>query len=165
MSLEEFKAGLSEQYQGEVIGEVAMNCLLKKFHSPREQYLLGTVLQLETETKARLRPVVAHLGIDIIESEESQKMGLALAAAVDNLDWKGSMQLLSQALIPYVGRYQEIADLAPEEYKAIADSMVDHERLIQQLYEREATEPDDQAIDDINRQLLFPLPRPEGMGD
>ena len=50
MSLEKYKVGLSEQYQGEVIGEVAINCLLARFHSPRQQYLLGTVLQLETET-------------------------------------------------------------------------------------------------------------------
>ena len=67
MSLEEYKLGLSEQYQGEVIGEVAVNSLLQQFRNPREQYLLATVFQFETETKARLRPVVAELGIDVIE--------------------------------------------------------------------------------------------------
>jgi hypothetical protein len=75
MSLKKFKVGLSELYQGEVIGEVILNCLLVQFRSPRQQYLLGSVLQLETETKARLRPTAAILGIDLVESEESRKMG------------------------------------------------------------------------------------------
>ena len=160
MSLEQYKIGLSEQYQGEVIGEVAINCLLPRFHSPRQQYLLGTVPQLETETKDRLRPVLAQLGINIFESEEARRVGLAFSEMVEGLDWSSSMEVLSQALIPYVDKYQEIADIAPPEYKDLADSMVVHERAIQQLWEQEAQEAGDSAIDQIIKQLLFPLPNP-----
>ena len=70
------------------------------------------------------------------------------------------MKVLSQALIPYVDKYQEIADIAPPEYKDLADSMVVHERAIQQLWEQEAQEAGDSAIDQIIKQLLFPLPNP-----
>ena len=160
MSLEEYKVGLSEQYQGEVIGEVVINCLLPVFRSPREQYLLGTVLQLETETKARLRPVAAQLGIDIIEAAESREAGFAFRKLVDGLDWHDSMKVFAEALIPYVNRYQKILDIAPPEYKQIAEMMVVHERSIQQLWEREALGEGDSAIDEINGQLLFPLPSP-----
>ena len=160
MSLEEYKLGLSEQYQGEVIGEVALNCMLPKFRSPRQQYLLGTVLQLETETKARLRPVLAQLGIDIVEAEESRKTGLEFGGMVEGLDWKSSMEVLAKALIPYVKKYQEIAAIAPPDYKELAESMVVHERSIQQLWELEAQGSGDRAVDEINKQLLFPLPKP-----
>ena len=161
MSLDQYKIGLSEQYQGEVTGEVALNCLLMKFRSPREQYVLGTVLQLETETKARLRPFLARLGIDITESEESRQMGLALAEMVEELDWAGSMALLAQALIPYVEKYQEIAELAPPEYKEVAELMAVHERSLQELWEEESREPSQQALDEIVRQLRDPLPYQE----
>ena len=160
MSLEEYKVGLSEQYQGEVIGEAAINSLLPRFRSPREQYFLGTVLQLETETKARLRPIVAELGIDIIESEESRKAGFAFAGMAERLDWQSTMQVFAEALVPYVARYREILDSAPPEYREIAELMAVHERSIQQLWEREARGDGDGAIDDINKQLLFPLPSP-----
>ncbi len=161
MSLAEYKVGLSEQYQGEIIGEVAMNCLLPRFFSPRQQYLLGTVLQLETETKARLRPVVVELGIDITESEDSRKAGFEFGGMVEGLDWQRSMEVLAEALIPYVTKYQEILDIAPQEFKEIAELMVVHERSIQQLWEREALGEGDSAIDEINKQLLFPLPNPD----
>jgi hypothetical protein len=160
MSLEEYKVGLSEQYQGEVIGEAAINSLLPRFRSPREQYFLGTVLQLETETKARLRPIVAELGIDILESEESRIAGLAFREMAEGLDWQSSMEVFAEAMIPYVNRYQEILDSAPPEYREIAELMVVHERSIQQLWEREARGEGDSAIDDINKQLQFPLPSP-----
>jgi hypothetical protein len=160
MSLEKYKAGLSEQYQGEVIGEVAINLLLSKFRGPREQYLLGTALQLETETKARLRPFVAALGIEIIESEESRQAGAGLGAALEGLDWRSSMKLLAEALIPYVDKYQEISDIAPPEYREIAELMVSHEKSIQQLWEQEALGDSTSALEEIRKQLLFPLPDP-----
>ena len=161
MSLEEYKLGLSEQYQGEVIGEVAINCLLQRFRSPRQQYLLGSVLQLETETKARLRPAAAELGIDIIESEESRTAGFAFRDMVEGLDWQSSMKVIAEALIPYVSKYEEILNIAPPEYKELAELMVVHERSIQQLWEWEARGEGDSAIGEINKQLLFPLPSPE----
>jgi hypothetical protein len=160
MSLEQFKVGLSELYQGEVIGEVALNCLLVKFRSPRQQYLLGSVLQLETETKARLRPTAAILGIDLVESEESRKMGLEMAGSVEDLNWKDTSSLLSKALVSYVDRYREIAETAPTEYKELAESMVVHEKSIQHLWEREALGADDLSINEVVKQLIFPLPKP-----
>lgn len=160
MSLEDYKAGLSEQYQGEVTGEVAMNCLLSKFRSPWQQYLLGTALQLETETKARLRPILIQLGIDIRESEDSREAGVGLGQLVETLDWRGSMELLAQALGPYVSRYQEIAEIAPPQYKEIAEVMVEHERSIQQLFAQEALGTAQSAIEDVNKQLISPLPIP-----
>lgn len=160
MSLEKYKEGLSQQYQGEVTGEVAQNALIRKFSTPWQKYLMGTALQLETETKARLRPIVAALGIDIVELEESREMGMVLAGLVKDLDWRETMQLLADALLPYVDKYQEIADNAPPEYKELAASMVQHERLLQQLYEQEANESGDSALDAIVKELIFPLPRP-----
>ena len=75
MSLVEFKKGLSEEYQGEVIGEVFFGGLLERFDSPEHRYKLATLLQLETETKARLRPAALELGVELAEFDESRKLG------------------------------------------------------------------------------------------
>jgi len=160
MSLEQYIAGLAEQYQGEVIGEVAQNCLLKQFRNPRQQYVMGTALQLETETKARLRPAATALGIDIVEAEESREMGLALAEMVKHMDWQEAMSFLAEAVLPYVEKYRQIAENAPPDLQDLAQSMVEHEHLLQQLYEQEATQTGDDALEEINRLLTFPLPKP-----
>ena len=86
MSLQEYRSALEEQYQGEVAGETSICQLLKQFTSPRQQYLLGSMLQLETETKARLRPAAAKLGISLIESDSARASGEALADLVKGLD-------------------------------------------------------------------------------
>ena len=160
MSLEAYKIGLSEQYQGEVIGEVAINCLLQRFDSPWQQYLLGTALQLETETKARLRPVVAQLDISIIESEESREAGMALSNVIAGMDWQAAMRLLAQAIEPYVEKYHAIAQSAPPDFRELADSMFEHERLICRLWEYEARGEGESVVEEIASQLAFPLPKP-----
>ena len=45
------------------------------FDAPYEQAVLGSLLPLETETSARLRPAVAGLGIDAAEAESAQANG------------------------------------------------------------------------------------------
>ncbi len=63
MSLDEFKQGVMEWYQGEISGEVLANRMLAFYADPGQRCRMAVVLQLETETKARLRPVIMELGI------------------------------------------------------------------------------------------------------
>jgi len=157
MSLEEFRPALYEQYQGEVFGEVALNRLLLTFQTPRQQYLLGTVLQFETETKARLRPTVAQLGLDIAELDESKGAGNDLADQVQGLEWSDCMQALCEIVTPVVSRFEEIADIAPDNFRALAESMIEHEKLIKQLFEQEARGEENHAVVKIGSLLRYPL--------
>jgi len=161
MSLAEFKKGLSEQYQGEVIGEVFFCGLLERFDSSQHRHKLATLLQLETETKARLRPAVLELGLELIELDESRKMGHEFVKSCDGMDWKSLMAFLETAVEPYVKRYREIAEIAPPEYKKLADSMVVHEASIRTFARLEASGETKHSLDDVIKQLRFPLnPRP-----
>jgi hypothetical protein len=163
MSLEEYKLALEEQYQGEVTGEVSICQLLKQFASPRQQYLLGTMLQLETETKARLRPAAASLGIDLVESDQAHADGEALAELAKGLDWQSSMRTLEGPLADFTSRYREIASIAPPEFKELADSMVIHEESLLNLARSEANGEIDDSIDAVIDQLVFPLPKPRDL--
>lgn len=161
MSLAEFKKGLSEEYQGEVIGEIFFSGLLEHFENPQHRYKLVTLLQLETETKARLRPAALDLGVDLSELDESRKMGHDFLKSCEGMDWRTMMAHLETVVEPYVKRYREIAEIAPPEYKEIADSMVVHEVSIQTCAHLEASGETEHSLDDVIKQLRFPLnPRP-----
>ncbi|MGK0223149.1 MAG: hypothetical protein ACI9ON_002392 [Limisphaerales bacterium] len=163
MSLEEYRLALQGQYQGEVAGEVSICQLLKQFTSPRQQYLLGSMLQLETETKARLRPAAVKLGIDLVESDSARADGEALAGMVNGLDWQSSMGVLVGPLADFTARYSEIASMAPHEFKELADSMVTHEESLLNLARSEASGETDDSIDVVVDQLVFPLPKPDNL--
>ena len=82
MSSEEFKAGLNELYQGEIMGELVIEQMMTYFKEPAEQAKLAVLLQLETETKARLRPAVIELGLSLLADPATLAEGKA--AALDN---------------------------------------------------------------------------------
>ena len=91
MSLNEFKIGLVEMYQGEVIGEVLLSRMLERFDSAEQLYKLGTMLQLETETKARLRPAVMQLGLGLVELDDSRDKGNEFYRTFEGMNWELSL--------------------------------------------------------------------------
>ncbi len=52
----EYPACVREFYESEIFGEAASLAVLAVAKNERDRYHMGTLLQLETETKARLRP-------------------------------------------------------------------------------------------------------------
>ena len=155
-----FKQDLSDLYQGEVIGEIAINGMLGSFDDPVQRYKLATILQLETETKARLRPVLMELGIDLAETTEARQAGLEMAAAMQGLNWQATMDGLRDVIKPYVDRYREIAAGAPEQYKVVAQSMLVHEQSLYDFIVQELAGNGDEAIIAVVDQLQHKLPRP-----
>ena len=157
MSLAEFKKGLSEQYQGEVIGEVFFCGLLERFDSPQHRYKLATLLQLETETKARLRPTALELDAELAELDGYRKLGHDFVESCEGMDWKGVMAYLGPLVETYVNKFTGIAGIAPPEYKDVADSMVVHEAAILTFANLEASGDTEHSLDDVIKQLRFPL--------
>lgn len=159
MSLHDYRTALAEQYLGEVSGEAFFSRLLAQFSAPRQRHVLASMLQLETETKARLRPAVAALGIDPVEADAARATGASNAAQLQGLDWAAAMAALADRLVPFTHRYREIADLAPPEFRALADAMVTHEQILLALARGEAGGNSNAALDALERHLMFPLPR------
>jgi hypothetical protein len=158
MSNEAFIQGLNELYQGEVLGEVLFNRMLELF--PEHRYEVSIMFQLETETKARLRPTLMQLGADIIEREESRKTGLDIATSLQGKDWKDAMAALRDLVKPAVQRYKEIADDAPAEYRSVAESMAVHEKSLYDFLELEIVDDGQSALPAIVAQLHNTLPTP-----
>lgn len=153
-----FHHGLIEYHRGEVIGEVLFDGLLATLTSDRHRYVMGTMLQLETETKARLRPVMQKHGLAISEEPSARAEGMMLAAAMKSLAWLDVMQALRRELEDtYVPRYEAIARQAPPEDRAFCESMVVHERSLLEVAVRELAGDEQTSVELIVPQLRYPL--------
>ena len=80
-----FLKGVMELYQGEVMGEVVFYELLRTAEDDNQRYKLATMLQLESETKARLRPWLFHHRLDLSEDAAVRAQGLSMAENIGRM--------------------------------------------------------------------------------
>lgn len=154
-----YRQGISDMYQGELLGEALFSRAAALARSEDQRFKLCVLLQLETETKARLRPLVARLGLSLVEDESFRAEGLRLGDQLGVLPWQEFLQTLGRELELYVSQYQGIADLAPPSDRPIALSMVDHERALLAFVRAELSDPGSgRSLDAVNALLMNPLP-------
>lgn len=155
------RQALSELYQGEVLGEAAFDSILPHLDDDRQRYVVATMLQLETETKARLRPIAALHGLDITEDPAQRAAGAGLGAELVRVSWREKMQVLYEVGVGYVARYQEFAALAGPDDAEITGYMVEHEASLVAVAERELAGDTANSLALVLPQLRYPLPAPE----
>jgi hypothetical protein len=139
LNLTAFEEYLTELYQGEIIGEVIFDQMLSFFPDEQYRYKISVLLQLETETKARLRPILMQRGLNIAESDSSRETAFRLV----------------QALEGAVVRYKEIAACAPEEFQEVTQLMVDHELSLAYFIQAELAGDPIDSLSTILPQLIF----------
>jgi len=134
--------------------------MLTKFEDPDHLYKVGSILQLETETKARLRPAILELGGSVEELERSREAGRNRAASISVGNWEEFVALLNKVGQPLTNRQREVSEIAPPPYRELALSMKVHGESIQNFTERELAGERAHSIDEVVAQLKFPLQRP-----
>ena len=87
MSDLEYPACINELYQSEVVGEAAFLALIKAARNERDKYHFVTLLQLETETKARLRPFLVRHGLELDEPQGGGEAVPGFLALYQQSDW------------------------------------------------------------------------------
>jgi hypothetical protein len=159
MTIEEFRDCLVDYYQAEVRGEAFFEAMFRKFDNPDHLYKIGSLLQLETETKARLRPTILELGGSVEELESSREPGRNRAASISAGNWERFVVVLNEVGEPLTNRQREVSEIAPQPYRELALSMKVHGESIQRFTERELTGDSAHSIDGVASQLKFPLQR------
>jgi hypothetical protein len=76
MDRQEYLTGIGELYAAEVLGEGLANRWIQLTTDPIQKYKLGLFLQLESEAKVRLRPLLARHGISLVEEEQHRRPAL-----------------------------------------------------------------------------------------
>ena len=156
-----FEAILDEVYQGEVIGEAFFNTLLPRFKSPEQQYKLGSLLQLETEFKAKVRPLAIAHGLDPVEREESRQKGQGFADSLEGETWEEVMANFAAMMPTFVARYEDLGAAVPSDYKEFGVLLAAHEKSIGDFVKLEAVGETNNSIKDVVEQLIYPLPSPK----
>jgi hypothetical protein len=159
MSDLEYPGCINELYQSEVLGEQAFLALMAVAKNQRERYHFGTILQLESETKTRLRPFLQKYQIDFVESQEESEQVAGFVAAYQENSWLEFLAALKPLVDQFVARFQEIADAGPVEDQDVLQSMVKHEESFVHWIGKEIA-GEDGALDLAISQLQHPLPAP-----
>ena len=159
MSGLEYPACINELYQSEVLGEQAFLALIAVARNERDRYHFGTLLQLESETKVRLRPFLQKYKMGFVESQEGSDQVAGFVAAYQENGWLEFLAALKPLVAQFVARFQEIADAGPVEDQHVLQSMVTHEESFVHWIEREIA-GEEGALDLAISQLKFPLVAP-----
>ena len=130
-----FRECLLEVYLGEQAGEMIFEAMLPKAEDENQRYIFSNMLQLETEGKAIMRPLLVKLGIPIEENKLLRQQSLEIAENFVGMTFKEQFENIYQSVKNhYLPMYEELSTLIDKEEDKeayfIANFMGDHERSI-----------------------------------
>ncbi len=155
----EYPGCINELYQSEVLGEQAFLALVSVARNAREKYHFGTFLQLESETKTRLRPFLQKYDLEFDEKQESGDQIAGFVALYQGNTWLEFLAALKPLIDQFLARFKEIADAGPAEDQEILRSMITHENSFVQWIEKEIA-GEEGSLGSAISQLQYPLPAP-----
>lgn len=159
MSTLAYPACIRELYESEIIGEAIALGLIKVARNDHDRYHFGTLLQLETETKARLRPFLAKHGIPLTEDMNLSDVE-GMVGAYQTLSYREFAGAIKPAVQNYLSRFEEIAGMGPVEDREVLESMVRHESAILKWFAMESEGNLEGSLDSMISELQYPLPKP-----
>jgi hypothetical protein len=153
-----YLAGIGELYAAEVLGEGLASRWLELSSNPDQKYKLALFLQLESEAKVRLRPLLARHGLDLVEDQRQRSAGVAVAEKFAAMPWKEAMATFADLARPYLERFQTLLAVALPEDAPLVRFMVAHEGSVIRIAQREAA--GDGSMDlELLPMLSYPLVR------
>ena len=142
-------------YGGEVMGEHLLLSLHAEARSAREADHFAAILQLETETKARLRPLLLKHGMSLAETADLGGIPARLAGYAGST-WRDYTAATARRLTGVLQIYEHIATLGPPEDQAILQAVVRHEAALLTWARAEAEGETGQSLAAIRALLCFP---------
>lgn len=154
----DYPACLRELIESEIFGEAVSLALLDVAKTDRDRYHFATLLQLETETKARLRPLLYKHGVPLTEVVPREQVDEAVQGYL-NSSWE-DFAAANQAVVEnFLERFREIATAGPEEDREILESMIRHESAILRWFDMESRGETEGSLDRIIDELRYPVQR------
>lgn len=143
-------------YQGEVLGEAFFGRCLELESDPARRYTWATLQQLETETKARLRPFLMRLGLSIVQNDVSGPVAEYTAGFAEK-SWAQLMTMIAEVTDFYLGKFREIEADAPADEGEMARVMVAHEAALNKFARLELAGDSKNSLTDVISQLQWPM--------
>ena len=152
-----YPACTRQLYESEILGETLFLALVQEAKTPRDRYHLGTLLQLESETKARLRPLLFKHGVSLDEAADLSLVELAIGAYRD-MAWRDFVGLNVPIVEDFLAKFEAIVKVGDEADRDILESMVRHEAAILGWATMERDGIVDGSLDAVIAQLHYPMP-------
>jgi hypothetical protein len=152
-----YPACTRQLYESEILGETLFLALVQEAKTPRDRYHLGTLLQLESETKARLRPLLFKHGVSLDEAADLSLVELAIGAYRD-MAWRDFVGLNVPIVEDFLAKFEAIVKVGDEADRDILESMVRHEAAILRWATMERDGIVDGSLDAVIAQLHYPMP-------
>ena len=163
MDHDAYLTGIAELYAAEVLGEGLASRWLELSSDPDQKYKLGLFLQLESEAKVRLRPLLARYGLNLVEQQSQRSAGATVAEKFASMSWRAALADLAVLAAPFRDRFQALLNVAPPEDVPWVTFMVNHEAAVVRIAQREA-EGGRSMEHDLLPMLLYPMARPSQRG-
>jgi len=157
MTTAEYPDCLRELIESEIFGEAVSLALLEVAKNDRDRYHFATLLQLETETKARLRPMLYKHGVSLSEEVPLEQVEEVVQGYLAGT-WQEFAAANKAVVEVFLSRFYEIAAAGPEEDRDMLESMIRHETAILRWFDMEARGDPEGSLDDIIAELQYPLP-------
>ncbi len=152
-----YRAGVQALFDGEVMGERLLLALHAAAKTPRDAAHFATLLQLETETKARLRPLIVKLGLRLAETADLSGVPARVAGYLDSV-WAAYAAATATHLRGVLARYEAIAAMGPPEDQPVLRAVVRHEAALLRWAEMESAGPSSESLAAVTEMLAFPMP-------
>ena len=154
---------IRELYESEIFGEAWALALIAVAKNDRDRYHFDTLLQLETETKARLRPFLYKYEMTLLEDMDLSDVNDAVADYQNSATFAEFAIVTKPTVEAFLVRFQEIDSAAPPEDKEVTQSMIQHETAIFTWLDLESAGPNEASLDAMIAELQYPLPEPGGV--
>ncbi len=126
----DYRSRIREVFQGEIYGEALFVSLAERFDDSDRRYKMRVLAQLETETKERVRPLLARLGCDQAEDDSARERGARHAAKLAAVPWQELMLRFRGEIAKYVASFEELQAAGAAEDAEILAHVTAHERAL-----------------------------------
>jgi hypothetical protein len=136
-------------YDGEVRGEAFFTALADQPPMGKLRESLLVLARLESQTRRRMEPLLARHGLDVTQDPEDAGDGFDRAASWGGMTPDAAVARLHDLVLPFVGRYDALADAATDEDRDILNFLAAHERALETFANLARAGQYDRALADV----------------
>ena len=152
----DYPACLRDLIESEIFGEAVSLALLEVAKTERHRFHFATLLQLETETKARLRPLLYKYGVSLSEQVPTEQVEEVVQGYLAS-SWEDFAAANKEVVQNFLDRFRQIAAEGPGEDREMLSSMVRHEAAILRWFDMESRGEKEGSLDLIVEELQYPI--------
>jgi dimethylamine/trimethylamine dehydrogenase len=140
-------------YEQEVAGVGYFSGLAERFRDLGRQAELELLAAIEEQTARAIEPLLEKYRLVSRSRAELERLGREDAATEAASSWDALMTVFAAEFPVFVEGFERLVELAPEDEKAVARQLLDHERTLVDFAQRELQGESDDAVGVVRRHL------------